>query len=829
MPTCHVCGQEFPYGPQGIVAHSRHVDEHYGVNNQSEKDAMFQTGEPMDLAMRLLKNYDIEEVKRNLMNAGAFEDYIDHQIDNAQPGMDRNLPRPYGLMSHQALNHLMNGFYEGDIREMLDDPNFAFDRNKEGKLIWNARNLGAGEPEHAHPEHLGFMIENQLEGTPIDFQGIGKEVMLRWLENTPWKLNEPRTSKFLGLELKPTSTTDFSSTYAYGPTDTLEQVEGIKGRGFQDIMTGEPMDLAWRLLKMPVVDTDIPELRMAYDFDDEVSEARQSHPQGIIGNSPLISNRQDEISDMTPNQYFDLLNQFFIQEHGKRLPDKDADYRWANMRMGAETPKEHIGNMVQGIGEGQVMGMPSLYLENDGRGNFFPTGQQEGGHRMEALRQMGHGDTPVPVLQQKRGYNREPDNSIETLTEDPNSIFYGADHKHMSDLLQTGEPMDLAMRLLKMPIVSDLPEVRQLDTGPANIHQFQDPVTGEVKPLYISPASNPDSENLYAGIVGDNGDRASAKFNTGDGDYASLDGVETQEPYRRRGYMSAIYDAMDEYLQQNKTGRRLVPSDFQSDEGKAFWESRKKSEPMDIAMQLLKISADEIDDIEREIEGSVKDSRRTFPKGRKKTRSMGMGSSEEEWEPRERPNARQGRKPLSFEQQESEWDKLDMHPGSRGHEINALRSEQARGYPPEFGTFADLDDGDYLLQEYNPNIEENPYWGSFIYPGSETRYNVPNNDYWIKDDKILNFPQRTESLEEVPTFSQTPFNPMTDFTRSEPMDLAFRLLKGDILVVSETVAKKLCPAGKAAAKRKFKVYPSAYANGWAVQYCKGKFRGKKKK
>ncbi len=41
--------------------------------------------------------------------------------------------------------------------------------------------------------------------------------------------------------------------------------------------------------------------------------------------------------------------------------------------------------------------------------------------------------------------------------------------------------------------------------------------------------------------------------------------------------------------------------------------------------------------------------------------------------------------------------------------------------------------------------------------------------------------------------------------------------------------KKLCPAGKAAAKRKFKVYPSAYANGWAVQYCRGKFKGKKKK
>ncbi|MBE16365.1 MAG: hypothetical protein CL867_08945 [Cytophagaceae bacterium] len=42
--------------------------------------------------------------------------------------------------------------------------------------------------------------------------------------------------------------------------------------------------------------------------------------------------------------------------------------------------------------------------------------------------------------------------------------------------------------------------------------------------------------------------------------------------------------------------------------------------------------------------------------------------------------------------------------------------------------------------------------------------------------------------------------------------------------------KKLCPKGKAAAKRKFDVYPSAYANGYAVQVCQGKIgTGKKKK
>ena len=36
---------------------------------------------------------------------------------------------------------------------------------------------------------------------------------------------------------------------------------------------------------------------------------------------------------------------------------------------------------------------------------------------------------------------------------------------------------------------------------------------------------------------------------------------------------------------------------------------------------------------------------------------------------------------------------------------------------------------------------------------------------------------------------------------------------------------KLCARGKAAAKSKFKVYPSAYANGFAVQVCKGRMPG----
>ena len=36
---------------------------------------------------------------------------------------------------------------------------------------------------------------------------------------------------------------------------------------------------------------------------------------------------------------------------------------------------------------------------------------------------------------------------------------------------------------------------------------------------------------------------------------------------------------------------------------------------------------------------------------------------------------------------------------------------------------------------------------------------------------------------------------------------------------------KLCARGKSAAKAKYDVYPSAYANGYAVQVCKGKQPG----
>ena len=48
--------------------------------------------------------------------------------------------------------------------------------------------------------------------------------------------------------------------------------------------------------------------------------------------------------------------------------------------------------------------------------------------------------------------------------------------------------------------------------------------------------------------------------------------------------------------------------------------------------------------------------------------------------------------------------------------------------------------------------------------------------------------------------------------------------------LGQMIEGKLCPKGKAAAKRKFDVYPSAYANMYASAVCSGKVKpgGKKK-
>jgi len=57
-------------------------------------------------------------------------------------------------------------------------------------------------------------------------------------------------------------------------------------------------------------------------------------------------------------------------------------------------------------------------------------------------------------------------------------------------------------------------------------------------------------------------------------------------------------------------------------------------------------------------------------------------------------------------------------------------------------------------------------------------------------------------------------------------DSEIRIKRGDVMMEGrKKTGTKLCARGKAAARAKYDVYPSAYANGYAVQVCKGKQPG----
>lgn len=88
-----------------------------------------------------------------------------------------------------------------------------------------------------------------------------------------------------------------------------------------------------------------------------------------------------------------------------------------------------------------------------------------------------------------------------------------------------------------------------------------------------------------------------------------------------------------------------------------------------------------------------------------------------------------------------------------------------------------------------------------------------NNGHDWADDHIT---VAKENLDQVFDFMMNEFEEEDDFeTMNEAKKKSNRKKTGT----------KLCARGKSAAKAKFEVYPSAYANGYAVQVCKGKMPG----
>ena len=73
--------------------------------------------------------------------------------------------------------------------------------------------------------------------------------------------------------------------------------------------------------------------------------------------------------------------------------------------------------------------------------------------------------------------------------------------------------------------------------------------------------------------------------------------------------------------------------------------------------------------------------------------------------------------------------------------------------------------------------------------------------------------------------AKTNIDQVFDFFKNEMQKQSEYVDFEDIHEGKKKTGTKLCARGKAAAKSKFKVYPSAYANGFAVQVCKGKISG----
>jgi hypothetical protein len=87
-----------------------------------------------------------------------------------------------------------------------------------------------------------------------------------------------------------------------------------------------------------------------------------------------------------------------------------------------------------------------------------------------------------------------------------------------------------------------------------------------------------------------------------------------------------------------------------------------------------------------------------------------------------------------------------------------------------------------------------------------------NNGHDWADDHIT---EAKVNIDQVFDFFKNEFEREEEYVDYEEMMAEGRKKSGT----------PLCARGKASAKAKYKIYPSAYSNGHAVQVCKGKIKG----
>ena len=99
---------------------------------------------------------------------------------------------------------------------------------------------------------------------------------------------------------------------------------------------------------------------------------------------------------------------------------------------------------------------------------------------------------------------------------------------------------------------------------------------------------------------------------------------------------------------------------------------------------------------------------------------------------------------------------------------------------------------------------------------SEVESILDNGHDWAQD----HISEAKNNMDQV-------FDFMMNETTRDGMKSSTNIDDEDMVMMEgkKKVGTPLCARGKASAKAKYDVYPSAYANGHAVQVCKGKIKG----
>lgn len=160
-----------------------------------------------------------------------------------------------------------------------------------------------------------------------------------------------------------------------------------------------------------------------------------------------------------------------------------------------------------------------------------------------------------------------------------------------------------------------------------------------------------------------------------------------------------------------------------------------------------------------------------------------------------------------------------MSPMNVALEIEEVLPEKYNDVDVEKAVDNYIDDSSINKAMADKYMEDDDWWDTLY-------YNI--NDIRRKKSDTLEEETGTASAGAYVTALDQPIRKKikTGITKEEFKKLKEYMKMDESLSEGEKkTGTPLCARGKAAAKAKFKVYPSAYSNGFAVQVCKGRFKG----